>query len=163
MKEFDRADGEFHTAVEDQDDDAVETLMDERFFYRPEMFYSPEKLVLSYGVPAPTPAFVYGALGKQPLPTREQVIGDTVDSLAARFNLRYNEQKWLTAVARLVADDASALKRFLADDMTLFTGGQFTPLGGLKALAQFTQREAVFEALRQSALVRQSQAAAGGG
>jgi hypothetical protein len=112
------------------------------------------KLVLSYGVPAPTPAFVYGALGKRPLPTREQVVADTVDSLAARFNLRYREQQWLTAAAQLVADDPAALKRFLAGDMTLFTAG-------LKALTEFADRDAVFEALRQSALVRQS--ALGGG
>ena len=41
-------------------------------------------------------------------------VGDTVDSIAARFNLRYNEQKWLNATAQLVADDASALQRFVA-------------------------------------------------
>ena len=63
------------------------------------MFYSPDKLVKSYGVPAPTPAFVYNALGKKPLPTKEQMVGDTVDSIAARFNLRYNEQKWLATTA----------------------------------------------------------------
>ena len=156
VKEFDRTDGEFHEAVEEQDDDAVETLMDERFYYKPEMFYSPDKLVLSYGVPAPTPAFVYGALGKRPLPTREQVVADAVDSLAARFNLRYREQQWLSAVAQLVADDPAALKRFLAGDMTLFTAGQFVPLGGLRALTEFADRDAVFEALRQSALAHQS-------
>jgi type I restriction enzyme R subunit len=99
VREFDRTDGDFHEAVETEDDDAVETIMDERFYYRPEMFYSPDKLVLSYGVPAPTPAFVYNALGKKPLPTREEVIADAVDSLAARFNLRYREQQWLTATA----------------------------------------------------------------
>ena len=69
------------------------------------MYYSPDKLILSYGVPAPTPAFVYNALGKKPLPTREAIVADTVDSIAARFNLRYNEQKWLDATAQLLADD----------------------------------------------------------
>ena len=80
--------------------------MGERFFHRPEMFYSPDKLVLSYGVPAPASTFVYGALGKRPIPSKDQVVSDTVDSIAARFNLRYNEQKWLNATAQLVADDA---------------------------------------------------------
>ncbi len=156
LREFDRADGEFHEAVEAEDDGTVETIMDERFFYRPEMFFSPDKLVLSYGVPAPTPAFVYSALGKKPLPTREEVIADTVDSLAARFNLRYREQQWLTATAQLIADDPAALRKFLAGDMTLFTASQFNQLGGLGALAQFAEHDQVFEALRQSALVRQS-------
>ena len=66
------------------------------------MYYSPDKLIISYGVPAPTPAFVYNALGKRPLPTKDKIIADTVDSIAARFNLRYGEQKWLNATAELV-------------------------------------------------------------
>ncbi len=156
VKEFDRTDAEFHEAVVEEDDDAVETLLEERFFYRPEMFYSPDKLVLSYGVPAPTPAFAYDALGQRALPTREQVIAVSVDSLAAHFNLRYREQQWLLATAQLIADDPSALKKFLDEDMTLFGAGQFNHLGGLHALKQFTDRVAVFEALRQTVLVRQS-------
>src|SRR4029077_15121995 len=90
--------------VEVEDDDAVETILEERFFHKPEMYYSPDKLVLSYGVPAPTPSFVYSALGKKPLPTREEIVADTVDSLAARFNLRYREQQWLAATAPVVRD-----------------------------------------------------------
>lgn len=42
-------------------------------------------------------------------------------------------------------------------DLSVFTSVQFNQLGGLPALAHFTEREAVFEALRQSTLVRQSQ------
>ena len=92
-------------AVADEDDDAVETIMNERFYHKPEMYYSPDKLIRSYGVPAPTPAFVYNAVGKKPLPTKDEIVSDTVDSIAARFNLRYNEQKWLDATTQLVADD----------------------------------------------------------
>jgi hypothetical protein len=125
IKDLDRKDEEFHEAVETEDDDSIETILGERFFHKPEMFYSPDKLVLSYGVPAPTPAFVYGALGKKPLPTKEQIIADTVDSVAARFNLRYNEQKWVNATVSLIADDPGALRKFLAGDMTLFTSSQF--------------------------------------
>ena len=62
-------------------------------------------------MPAPTPAFVYNALGKKPLPTKERIVADTVDSIAARFNLRYNEQKWLDATRRnSSADDAAGLR-----------------------------------------------------
>jgi hypothetical protein len=115
---------------------------------------------VSYGVPAPTPAFVYNAVGRKPLPTKDDIVHDTVDSIAARFNLRYNEQKWVDATAQLLAEDSKALKRFLDGDMTIFTAGQFIKLGGIAALTEFDQRDDVFEALRQSTLVRQSLLAA---
>jgi hypothetical protein len=40
--------------------------------------------------------------------------------------------------------------------MTIFTSTQFNQRGGINALSQFETREQVFEALRQSTLVRQS-------
>ena len=98
-------DPDLNDAVDTEDDDAIETILQERFYHRPEMFYSADKLVLSYGVPATTPAFVYNALGKRQLPTKDKVVSDTVDSIASRFNLRYNEQKWLNATVKLVAED----------------------------------------------------------
>ena len=52
VKEFAEADVDMSAAIADEDDDAVETLMNERFYHRPEMYYSPDKLVRSYGVPA---------------------------------------------------------------------------------------------------------------
>jgi type I restriction enzyme R subunit len=156
LKDFAARDEEFNRAVEDEDDDTVETLVQERFFHKPEMYYSVDKLVLSYGVPAPTTAFIYNAMGKKLLPTRDQIIGDTVDSIAARFNLRYKDQKLLSAAASLVAEDTTALRKFLNGDMTLFDRSQFTQLGGLSAVARIDQREEVFEALRRSTLVRQA-------
>jgi type I site-specific restriction endonuclease len=156
LRDFRQKDPEFREAVEEEDDDKVETMMTERFFNKPEMFYSPEKLVLSYGVPAPTSTFVYGALGKRPIPSRDQIVSDTVDSIAARFNLRYNEQKWLNATAQLVTDDPQARQRFVEGDMTVFSSSQFNQLGGFPALTQFQEREQVFEALRESTIVRNS-------
>lgn len=79
-----------------------------------------------------------------------------MDSVAARFNLRYNEQKWLNATAQLIADDPQALKRFLDGDITVSGSTRFANLGGVEALARFDCREAVFEDLRQSTMVRQS-------
>ena len=84
------------------------------------------------------------------------MVTDTVDSISASFNLRYNEQKWVDATAQLLADDSSALKRFVQGDMTIFTANQFRTLGGLDALSRFDSRDEVFDALRQSTLVRQS-------
>jgi type I restriction enzyme R subunit len=156
IREFVERTPELQTAIEVEDDDAVETIVNERFYHRPEMFYSPDKLVISYGIPASTPAFVYNAVGRKPLPTREAIISDTVDSIAARFNLRYNEQKWLDATTQLIAEDSTSLRRFMAGDMTIFTANQFRTLGGLDALSRFEGREEAFEALRQSSLVRQS-------
>ena len=156
VSEFAHQDPDMKQAVEQEDDDAVETLLQERFFHKPEMYYSTNKLVLSYGVPAPTPAFVYNAVGKKPLPTKDAIVSDTVDSIAARFNLRYQDQKWVSTTVNLIADDPMALKKFLEGDFSVFTSGQFNQLGGLPALARFAERDAVFEALRQSTLVRQS-------
>ncbi len=160
IKDFVENTPDLATAVDAEDDDAIETIVNERFYHRPEMFYSPDKLVLSYGVPATTPAFVYNAVGRRPLPTRDEIVADTVDSIAARFNLRYNEQKWLEYTAELLIEDPAALRRFLNGDVTLFTASQFNQLGGVSALTRFESREEVFEALRQSSLVRQSLVAA---
>lgn len=156
IKDFVAETPDLKAAVEAEDDDAVEVIVSERFFHKPKMYYSPDKLITSYGVPATTPAFVYHAVGKKPLPTREAIVADTVDSIAARFNLRYSEQKWVDATTQLLADDPAALRRFMRGDMTLFTSSQFNQLGGIAALAQFDHRDEVFEALRQSTLVRQS-------
>jgi len=156
VKEFAERDSDMKAAIDGEDDDAVETIMNERFYHNPEMYYSPDKLIRSYGVPAPTPAFVYNAVGKKPLPTKDEIVSDTVDSIAARFNLRYNEQKWLDATTQLLADDPQALHKFIAGDMTIFTASQFNQLGGVPALVRFEARDEVFEALRQSTLVRQS-------
>lgn len=79
-----------------------------------------------------------------------------MDSIAARFNLRYNQQKWLSATAQLLADAPQALERFAEGDMTIFASSQFNQLGGLEALTRFEDCESAFEALRQSTLVRQS-------
>jgi type I restriction enzyme, R subunit len=155
LKDFVELNDDFREAVEVEDDDAIETILQERFYHRPEMFYAPDKLILSYGVPAPTPAFVYNALGRKPLPTKERVIEDTVDSIAARFNLRYGDQKWLNATAELVADDSNALSDFLEGKYNrLFARSQFRNLGGLAALTEFSDRDQVFEALRESSLVQ---------
>jgi len=155
LREFAETDPDLEGAVEAEDDDSIETILQERFYHRPEMFYAPDKLIISYGVPAPTPAFVYNALGKRPLPPKDKVVADTVDSIAARFNLRYADQKWVNATAELVSEDTQALSDFLGGRyQRVFERSQFRTLGGLSALARFQERETVFEALRQSSLVQ---------
>jgi type I restriction enzyme, R subunit len=157
LKEFRESDPDLDEAVESEDDDAVEIIVQERFYHRPDMYYSTDKLVVSYGVPASTAAFVYSALGKRSLPTREEIVADTVDSIASRFNLRYNEQQWLSATAELIAQDGDALADFLGGRyQRLFERTQFQVLGGLSALTRFDEREQIFEALAQSVLAQAS-------
>jgi type I restriction enzyme R subunit len=160
IKDFVAKTPDLKDAIEAEDDDAIETIVNEQFYNKPEMFYSPDKLVLSYGVPATTPAFVYNAVGKKPLPTKDAIINDTVDSISARFNLRYNEQKWVNATAQLLAEDSNALSKFIKGDMTIFTASQFNQLGGVAALSRIDNRDEIFEALRQSSLIRQTLLAA---
>ncbi len=160
LKDFVSKTPDLKEAIENEDDDTIEVIMNERFYHKPKMFYSPDKLIISYGVPATTPAFVYNAVGRKPLPTKDDIISDTVDSISARFNLRYNEQKWVDATAQLLAEDSKSLKLFMEGDMTIFSASQFTRLGGIAQLTKFDQREQVFEALRQSGLVRQTLLAA---
>jgi len=82
-------------------------------------------------------------------------VSDTVDSIAARFNLRYSDQKWLNTTAQLVSDDTQALSDFLSGRYNrLFERSQFRTLGGLTALTQFNERDQVFEALRESSLIQ---------
>lgn len=154
LQTFAEANPDLRQAVDTEDDDAIETILQERFYYRPSWFYAPDKLMVSYGVPAQTPAFVYNVLGKRPLPSKDQVIADTVDSLAARFNLRYHEQKILNATVELVAEDPEALEDFVDGRYTrLFQRSQFRTLGGLSAVARLADRDPLFDALRQSSLV----------
>src|SRR5208282_5701735 len=44
IRKFVETTPELKTAIEAEDDDAVETIVNERFYHRPEMFYSPDKL-----------------------------------------------------------------------------------------------------------------------
>ena len=50
IREFVASTPELKTAIEAEDDDTVETMVNEQFYHRPKMFYSPDKLILSYGV-----------------------------------------------------------------------------------------------------------------
>ena len=52
LKQFEEVDDEFKQAIDEEDDEVVETILHERFFNQPTMYYSPEKLVLAYDVPA---------------------------------------------------------------------------------------------------------------
>jgi type I restriction enzyme R subunit len=154
LKEFVANDAELATAIENEDDDAVEVIMQERFYNRPEHFYSPDKLVVSYDVPASTSAFVYNAVGKKELPKKEEIIEDTVTSISSRYDLRYSEQKLLRATADLLSNDLEAFQAFESGKYAdIFTRSRFQLLGGPAAVLKLTDREQVFESLRHSPLI----------
>lgn len=160
LKDLYKADADFKKAVDEEDDDVLVTILDEKFFNRPEMFYTPGKLIQSYGIPAPVPTFVYGPLNKRPMPTKDQIVEDTVQSIAARYNLRFNDQRILNALVELVMDDRTARQLFLEGDLAnIVNRPQFAPLGGLDAIVKFEERDAVFEALRETPIVRQAELA----
>ena len=147
----------FKQAVDEEDDEAIEEILQEKFYNRPQMYYSPEKLVQAYGVPAPIPTFVYGVLKNKPIPTLEELVKDTIQNLSTRFNLRFNNERWIEAVTFLIANDKESRRRFIKGDMGIFMTSQFNNLGGMKALSTFQDREMVFEALKDTSLVRQAE------
>ena len=126
--------------------------MQERFYHRPEMFYSPDKLVVVLRrAGAHAGVCVQCRSARRPLPTKDAIVADTVDSIAARFNLRYSEQKWLNATAELSPTIPQALAEVPARRHDYF---QRQPVQ-LRSAAwrrshNSQQRDAVFEALRQS-------------
>ena len=71
-------DGKLVAAVEEEDDDAIEEIMNERFLFKPENHFSADKLIKAYGVPTTIAGFIYSVLGNKPLPTKRDLAQDTV-------------------------------------------------------------------------------------
>ena len=95
--------------------------MNERFYHQPEMYYSPDKLVRSYGVPAPTPAscITRSARSRCPRKTRSSPIRSIPSprvSICATTNK--NGSMPLPSCSRTIP---SALRKFMEGDMTLFS------------------------------------------
>ncbi len=158
--EFSQDAPDLHDAIEQEDDDGIESILQERFYHQPAMYYTPDKLVVSYGLPVSSATFVYAALGRRPLPTRELLQDDLISSISSRFELSFERVKWLRALTDLIVDDPVALRDFLsARYAQLFSRSQFRTLGGLDSLTRFHDREEVFEALRESPVIESSRLA----
>ena len=144
-------------AVEQEDDDVIEEILNERFLFRPENYFSSDKLIKAYGIPSTISGFIYSILGKKPLPTKRELCRDTTSSLSASFGLSYEEERWVEATTNLVVDDPQALDSFLKNDLVrVFQAPQFVQLGGLSTLRRFANRDTVFDALKDSVLVQQA-------
>lgn len=145
------------TAVDEEDDDTIEEILNERFLFRPESYFSAEKLMKAYGIPATIAGFIYSVLGKKSLPTKRDLSKDTASSLSSLYDLSYEQERWLETTANLLIDDPRALDSFIKDDLaSVFQGPQFAQLGGIATLRNFQNRELVFDSLRNSVLVQQA-------
>jgi len=154
---FAQSSPELLAALEDEDDDAIEEILNEQFLFRPEDYFSGDKLRKAYGIPVTMLSFIYSALGKKPLPTKRDLSKDTASSLSSLYGLSYEQERWLETTANLLIDDQQALDSFLKDDLaSVFQGPQFAQLGGIATLRTFPKRDLVFDSLRNSVLVQQA-------
>ena len=163
LKEFAESAPDLLAAIEEEDDDAIEEIMNERFLFRPENYFSAEKLMKAYDVPASIAGFIYSVLGNKPLPSKRDLARDTVSSLSSLFTLNYEQERWIETTTNTVLEDRTMLTQFLEADYTLFQRPQFNQLGGIATLNRlFGTRENIeniFETLRNSTLIQQALAA----
>jgi len=157
LSEFAQSSPDLLAAIEEEDDDAIEEILNERFLFRPEDYFSTDKLTKAYGVPATIASFIYSVFGKKPLPTKRDLSKDTASSISSMYGLSYEQERWLETTANLIIDDTTALERFLDNDLAnVFQGPQFSQLGGIATLRNFQNRDLVFDSLRNSALIQQT-------
>ena len=157
LSEFAQSSPDLLAAIEEEDDDVIEEILNERFLFRPEDYFSTDKLTKAYGVPATIASFIYSVFGKKPLPTKRDLSKDTASSISSMYGLSYEQERWLETTANLIIDDTTALERFLDNDLAnVFQGPQFSQLGGIATLRNFQNRDLVFDSLRNSALIQQT-------
>ena len=152
VKEFAENDADMKAAVADEDDDAVETIMNERFYHRPEMYYSPDKLDPLLWRAGADP-------GIRLQRRRQEAAADQGRDRRGhgRFHRRAVQSPLQRAEMARCHGAAGrrrsrgARRSSSTGDMTVFTASQFNQLGGVRgARRSSTQRDEVFEALRQS-------------
>lgn len=154
IRELSDKDAEFQQAVQEEDDDKVEEILQERFFNRPEMFYSPSKLIASYGIPGTPADFVYHALNKRELSSNSDLLQNLGNSLAAKNNLNYAENKWIAAVTQTIAGNPDDLERFVDEDPYLYERAQFRSLGGINRLQQSPRVLSALDELRNAQAIQ---------
>lgn len=131
IRVFAKQNPEFQEAVDKEDDEKIEEILEEMFFNKPEMYYSTNKLIYSYGLPATPADFVYNALDKKKLTSSVDLFEDLSSSIAVNNNLNYRESKWLSALGHKISEDPQNLGLFIAEDPYLFDNAQFRCLGGV--------------------------------
>ena len=157
LSEFVKATPDFKAAIDDEDDDRIEEILNERFLNKAENYFSTEKLIKAYDIPTTIIDFIYSALGKKELPTKEILSKDTTSSLSSMYELSYEERRWIEATTNLIINDPQAMNSFINNEMIdVFSRPQFNQLGGIGALQNFEKRDLVFNSLKDTVLVRQA-------
>jgi len=159
IQEFSQNDTEFEQAVLNEEDDRIEEILQERFFNRPEMFYTPSKLSFSYGVPGTTADFVYHALKRRSLRAPVDLLKDYGNSIVTNKNFSRIESKWVEALVQAIGESPIDLERFINEDPSLFEKGQFRALGGISGLQRSPKVLAVLDELRTAPVLGKLQEA----
>ena len=98
MKEFVEQDPDLKAAVEAEDDDAIETIMQRAVLPSPgDVLLAGQARRCPTACPRQLRHSSTTRSARSRCPRKDAIVADTVDSIAARFNLRYSEQKWLDA------------------------------------------------------------------
>jgi type I restriction enzyme, R subunit len=150
IKDFAQNDKDFQEAVYSEDDDEINEILNEKFFNKPEMYYSLNKLIFSYGIPATSSDFVYNALNKRKLLSKDDLITNLTNSIASKNNLNYEQNKWVSILAQTISSDQDTLEKFMNEDPSIFDKSQFRHLGGLNILVNNSKVLEAFEILRNS-------------
>lgn len=150
IQKFSEIDSEFKQAVEEEDEDKIEQILNEKFFNRPKMFYNTSKLIDSYQIPATSADFVYHALNKKKIISLSDLLQNLGNSLASKNNLGYSESKWITLITETIADNPNDLQKFTNEDPLLYEKVQFRTLGGIDRLYQLPKVLSTLNELRQT-------------
>ena len=151
-------DPELREATDEEDFEKIEEILNRNFLNRPKEYFSEEKLMKAYDVPATLLDFILSAIGKKNLPTKTDISSQTASSLGSRFNLSYEHKRWIETTVDLLLEDSDSMKKFIAEDyIELFNNSQFLQLGGINSVKNdFEKIREVLEALRESRVIQQT-------
>ena len=151
-------DPELREATDEEDFEKIEEILNRDFLNRPKEYFSEEKLMKAYDVPATLLDFILSAIGKKNLPTKTDISSQTASSLGSRFNLSYEHKRWIETTVNLLLEDTDSMKKFISEDyINLFNNSQFLQLGGINSVKNdFEKIREVLEALRESTIIQKT-------
>ena len=151
-------DPELREATDEEDFEKIEEILNRNFLNRPKEYFSEEKLMKAYDVPATLLDFILSAIGKKNLPTKTDISSQTASSLGSRFNLSYEHKRWIETTVNLLLEDSVSMKKFISEDyINLFNNSQFLQLGGINSVKNdFEKIREVLEALRESTIIQKT-------
>lgn len=154
IQAFSAKDAEFEQAVQEEDDDRIDQILHERFFNRPEMFYTPSKLIASYQAIGTPADFVYHIIKKKELRSKTDTFRSLAGSIILKNNLTFSEGQWIRTIAETIAEDTEDLNKFIEEDPCLFERAQFRGLGGISCLQQSPKVLLALDELRKTQVIQ---------